>query len=68
VPPETDMTTDIDEKRFTGTHLAPASHTLESIPKSAAYRLRRHRIEKLRTAVQLAALAVVVWMGVEFVL
>lgn len=35
--------------------------------KSALYRLRRSRIESLRTCVQLISLATVVWIGYEFV-
>jgi polyferredoxin len=35
---------------------------------SARHRRRRHRIESLRTAVQLVSLAVIIWIGVEFVI
>jgi polyferredoxin len=39
-----------------------------SILRGPAYRQRRDRIERLRLAVQLFSLAVIVWIGVEFVL
>lgn len=43
--------------------------TEESAPgKSLEYRLAKHRIESLRTAVQLVTLGVVLWIGIEFVL
>jgi polyferredoxin len=44
--------------------IAPAPFKL----KGQAYKSRRHRIELTRSVVQLLTLAVIVWIGVEFVL
>lgn len=64
----TDVKTEIDlGGRAPAGPPAPAA-TADVASKSTSYRLRRHRIETMRTAVQLVALAVVCWIGVEFVL
>lgn len=62
------MRTDIDEEIRREAGKPADSEAAAPIHKSVVYRLRRHRIESMRTAVQLTALAVVLWIGVEFVL